>query len=174
MDWIKRLLLLTASLIAASCGEVGPLPFPTPAQHDLVVLTRPGLLTYSSDDNGNPTGIEYDLTQAFAQELGVGVRYIVVEPEKLETQLAASQYHLAAAWLSPIANSTIQSTPAIFQTRDMLAQHEASLPLTERSQLAGKTVHVLAGTRQALTLARLAREIAGLKVIEVGHPCTLR
>uniref|UniRef100_Q47GH8 Lytic transglycosylase, catalytic n=1 Tax=Dechloromonas aromatica (strain RCB) TaxID=159087 RepID=Q47GH8_DECAR len=169
MYWIKRLLLLTASLIAAGCGEVGPLPFPTPAQHDLVVLTRPGLLTYSTDDNGNPAGIEYDLTQAFAQELGVGVRYVVVAPEELEAQLTESKYHLAAAWLSPMANSAIQSTPAIFQTRDILAQHEASLALTERSQLTSKTVHVMAGTRQAKTLASLAKEIPGLKVVEVGQ-----
>ena len=145
------------------------MPFPTPAQHDLVVLTRPGLLTYSTDDNGNPTGIEYDLTQAFAQELGVGVKYIVAKPEELDAQLAASKYHLAAAWLSPIADSTIQATPAIFQTRDILAQHEASLPLSERSQLAGKTVHVMAGTRQAKTLAGLTKEIVGLKVVEVSQ-----
>jgi len=145
------------------------LPFPTPGQHDLIVLTRPGLLTYSTDDNGNPSGIEYDLTQTFAQELGVGVRYVVAEPEELAAQLAESKYHLAAAWLSPIASSTIQATPAIFQTRDILVQHEASLPLTERSQLAGKTVHVMAGTRQAQTLASLAREIPGLKVVEVGQ-----
>ena len=76
------------------------LPFPTPAQHDLVVLTRPGLLTYATDDNGNPIGLEYDLTQAFAQELGVGVKYEIVEPVELESKLASTQYHIATAWLS--------------------------------------------------------------------------
>ena len=164
---------LTATLIAAACGDVGSLPFPTPAQHDLVVLTRPGLLTYSTDDNGNPAGLEYDLTQAFAQELGVDVKYVVVEPAALEASLARGKYHLAAAWLSPGSDDTNQATPAIFQTRDILVQHEASLPLSELSQLSGKTVHVIAGSRQAETLERLARQIPALTVVEVGQGTSL-
>ncbi|MBP5987484.1 MAG: membrane-bound lytic murein transglycosylase MltF [Azonexus sp.] len=160
-------------LIAAGCGDVGShLPFPTPAQHDLVVLTRPGLMTYTTDENGNPAGLEYDLTQAFARELGVDVKYIVVEPEELEARLAGSKYHLAAAWLSPGSDDN-QATPAIFQTRDILVQHEASLPLSEQSQLAGKTVHVIAGSRQAATLQRIARAIPDLKVVEVGQGTNL-
>jgi membrane-bound lytic murein transglycosylase F len=145
------------------------LPFPTPAQHDLVVLTRPGLLTYTTDDNGNPTGLEYDLAQAFAQELGVGVKYVVAEPDELESRLVENNYHLAAAWLSPGSDASIQATPPIFLTRDILAQHEASLPLTELAQLAGKTVHVMAGSRQAENLGRLSKEIPGLKIVEVGQ-----
>jgi membrane-bound lytic murein transglycosylase F len=91
MRWIKRLLTFSGLLIAAGCGDVGShLPFPTPAQHDLVVLTRPGLMTYTTDENGNPAGLEYDLTQAFAQELGVGVKYIVAEPEELEARLGST------------------------------------------------------------------------------------
>jgi membrane-bound lytic murein transglycosylase F len=170
MRWIKRLLTFSGLLIAASCGDVGSrLPFPTPAQHDLVVLTSPGLMTYATDENGNPGGLEYDLTQAFAQELGVGVKYLVAEPDDLENQLGKERYHLAAAWLAPQADSGNQATPAIFQTRDILAQHEATLPLTELSQLAGKTVHVMAGSRQAVTLERLKAQLPGMTVVEIGQ-----
>ena len=174
MHWIKRLSLLAICIFVTSCGDQGPfntagsLPFPTPAQHDLVVLTRSGLLTYTTDDNGNPAGLEYDLAQAFALELGVGVKYEIVEPLELESKLASAQYHIAAAWLSPDSNGDIEATPPIFLTRDILVQHEASLPLTKLKQLAGKTVHVMAGTRQAATMNRLAREIPGIKVVEVG------
>ena len=174
MHWIKRLSLLTICYFIASCGEQGPLhkaaslPFPTPAQHDLVVLTTPGPLTYSTDDNGNPIGLEYDLTQAFAQELGVDVKYEIVEPGELESRLANTKYHIATAWLSPGSNSDLQATPPIFLTRDVLAQHDASLPLTDPKQLAGKTVHVMAGTRQAKTMRRLSQEIPGIQVVEVG------
>jgi membrane-bound lytic murein transglycosylase F len=41
MRRIERLSLLISVFIAA-CGGASRLPFPTPAQHDLVVLTRPG------------------------------------------------------------------------------------------------------------------------------------
>jgi membrane-bound lytic murein transglycosylase F len=173
MHWIKRLLLFAAPLFALSCGDVGSLPFPTPAQHELVVLIRPGLLTYATDDNGNPSGLEYDLTQVFAQELGVEVKYVVVQPEELENHLVGSRYHLAAAWLSPSTDETMQATPAITLTRDMLVQHEASLPLSELDQLSGQTVHVLAGSRQAETLTRLAGRIPGLKVVMVGQGTSL-
>ncbi|NTV71982.1 MAG: membrane-bound lytic murein transglycosylase MltF [Azonexaceae bacterium] len=171
MHWIKRLSLLAACFFVATCGYVGsrlPLPFPTPAQHDLVVLTQPGLLTYVTDDNGNPTGLEYDLAQTFAQELGVAVKFEVVEPEQLDERLARNDYHLAAAWLSPGTDPEVQATPPIFLTRDILAQNDASLPLTEAKQLADQTVHVMAGSRQAATMNRLAKEIRGLKVVEVN------
>ncbi|MDE2440415.1 MAG: membrane-bound lytic murein transglycosylase MltF [Betaproteobacteria bacterium] len=167
MRWIERLLLLIVVFFIAACGEDGShLPFPTPAQHDLVVLIRPGQLTYTTDENGNPAGLEYDLTQAFAQELGVGVKYIVAAPETLESQLAESRYHLAAAWLSPSNDPSLLTTPPIFQTRDILVQHEATLPLTSTTQLSGATVHVMAGSRQAETLRKLAREVPNIRIVE--------
>ncbi len=167
MRWIERLLLLSLIFFIAACGErEGRLPFPTPAQHDLVVLVRPGLLTYTTDENGNPSGLEYDLVQVFAQELGVGVKYLLAEPEELDASLAESRYHLAIGWLTPGTDPSLQSTPPIFQTRDILIQHEATLPLTEPAQLSGKTVHVMAGSRQAKTLQKLAKEIPDIHVVE--------
>jgi len=169
MHWIKRLPLLALIFFVVGCGDGGSrLPLPTPAQHDLVVLIQPGLLSYSTDDNGNPIGLEYDLAQAFAQELGVGVKFDIAEPAQLDEKLADEKYHLAAAWLSPGKDPQIQATPPIFLTHDALVQHEASLPLTDKKQLADKTIHVMAGSRQAASLVKLAKEIAGLKVVEVS------
>ena len=153
MYWIKRQSLLAICFFIASCGDQMPsskgsaLPFPTPAQHDLVVLTRPGLLTYATDDNGNPIGLEYDLTQAFAQELGVGIKYLVVSPQEIEPSLQAGKAHLAVAWLPLPADNTQKATPAILQSTDVLIQHEASLPLNDRKELRGRTVHALSGSR---------------------------
>ena len=169
---MKSILAGLIILLLAACDNplvARALPFPTPAQHDLVVLTRPGPLTYSVDNNGNASGLEYDLAEAFAQELGVGVKYVVVPPEEMATRLSKGKYHLAAAWLSPSLNPEMQATPPIFQTRDVLAQHEASLPLSERAQLSGKTVHVMAGSRQASNLRRLAETIPDLTIVEVGQ-----
>jgi membrane-bound lytic murein transglycosylase F len=161
---------LTILLLAACDGGLfsRALPFPTPAQHDLVVLTRAGPLTYSVDENGNASGLEHDLAETFAQELGVGVKYVVVAPEEMGDRLENGRYHLAAAWLSPSLNPEMQATPPIFQTRDVLAQHEASLPLRDLSQLSGKTIHVMAGSRQAVNLQQLAQKIPDLTIVEVG------
>ena len=169
MHLIKRLLLLGIAIFLAACGESArmPLPFPTPAQHDLVVLTTPGPLTYISEENGSVSGLEHDLAEAFAQELGVAVKYLVVPPEELATRLTGGDYHIAAAWLSPQPDNAIQATPAIFQTRDILVQREASLPLNKPEQLADKTVHAMAGSRQAANLQALAKTIPGLTIVEV-------
>ncbi|WP_371322802.1 membrane-bound lytic murein transglycosylase MltF [Dechloromonas sp. ZY10] len=161
------LLYLIFALFVAACGN-GALPFPTPAQHDLVVLTRSGPLSYQASEDNTASGLEHDLIEAFAQELGVGVSYRVVEPGEFETQLRQGDYHLAAAWLSPHNEASLQGSAPIFLTRDVLMQHEASLPLSRPEQLAGQTVHALAGTRQAATLRQLARKIPDLRVVEVA------
>lgn len=167
----NKLFLLLVTLSIAACGDwlASPLPFPTPAQHDLVVLTRPGPLTHTGDEATGISGLERDLAEAFAEELGVGVQFKVVHPEELEESIADGGYHIAAAWLSPLADARIAATPPLFMTRDVLAQHDASLPLTEVGQLAGKSVHVMAGSRQATTLRQLAATIPDMEIIEVGQ-----
>lgn len=165
---IKTLSCGLLALALSACDWFGgPLPFPTPAQHDLVVLTSNGPLTYSTDETGTTSGLEHDLVEAFAQELGVGVKYEVSRADEFEAKLAQDRYHLATAWLSPEESSSMQSTPPIWLTRDVLAQSDASLPLTDKSQLRGKTVHAMAGSRQAATLRHLAEEVPDLKVVEV-------
>ena len=99
------LLYLIFALFVAACGN-GALPFPTPAQHDLVVLTRSGPLSYQAGEDNTASGLEHDLIEAFAQELGVGVSYRVVAPGEFEAQLRQGDYHLAAAWLSPYAEAS--------------------------------------------------------------------
>ena len=96
MRCLKILLIGLFSLLSA-CGEQLPqlphraLPFPTPAQHDLIVLISNGPLTYYADDKGAILGIEHDLVEAFAQELGVGVKYLVVVTAGNRTLTAGRQ-----------------------------------------------------------------------------------
>lgn len=104
------------------------LPFPTPAQHDLIVLTRPGQLTYVTDENGNGA-----LNTTRPKPLpGIGRGRQIHRrqvPEELESSLVNNGYHLATGWLSPgSAPDLSTTTPPIFQTRDILLQHEASCP----------------------------------------------
>ena len=171
MPGLKRLITFLLIFLLAGCGEGWrwPLAFPTPGKQDLIVLTRPGPLTYLADEAGEISGLEYDLATALAEELGVQAQFIVLPPEAMSERLYAGGYHIAAAWLSPSDDPEMHSGPTLFETRDVLAQHEASLPLTERTQLKGKTVHVLAGTRQARTMKRLAEDIPDLTLVEVGE-----
>jgi membrane-bound lytic murein transglycosylase F len=173
MRWFKSLMIVLLSLFFAGCGEQAaplalkrPLPFPTPAQHDLVVVTSTGPLTYFLDDKGTVVGLEHDLIEAFAQELGVGVKYEVVPPDEIEAALDAGKAHLAAAWLPMPADTGEKSTPPILQTSDVLLQHEASLPLDDMGDLRGRTVVVMPGSRQLATLRELQKRMPDLQVIE--------
>ena len=173
MHWIKRLSLAAACFFVVNCGDVGSrlaLPFPTPGQHDLVVLTTSGLLTYKAEENNQISGLEHDLNESFAQELGIAVKYLVVSPEEIESQLTNNKAHLAAAWLSPPENRKIKTTPNIRYTNDVIVQHEASLPVLDKEELKGKTVHVIAGSRQADTLQMLKKNIPQLQIIEEKSP----
>ncbi len=160
-------ILFGAALIVA-CGRwSAPLPFPTPGKQDLVVLIQSGPLTHL-EDAGNPNnGLEHDLLELFAAELGVPARFTVSSGSAFAGQLARGGYHVAAGWLSPSADPDIANSAPLFSTHDLLVQDDASLPLTELAQLASKTVHVLAGSRQAQTLRQLAGRIPELTVAEV-------
>ena len=169
MHWIKRLSLLASCLIVVNCGDTGSrlaLPFPTPGRHELVVLTTPGLLTYQADETTQFGGLERDLVEAFAQELGVAVRYVVASPEEVESQLTNDKAHLAAAWLAPPQDDKIKTTPPVRYTDDVLIQHEASLPILDNDELQGKTVHVITGSRQAATLQALQKTQPTLSIVE--------
>jgi len=173
MYWVKTLLIGLFSILFAACGEQGvslplkrPLPFPTPAQLDLTVAISSGPLTYYPDDQGSILGLEHDLIEAFALELGVGVKYLVVPPQEIAATLDAGKAHLAAAWLPAPADSLQKSTPPILQTVDVLVQHEASLPLDDKDDLRGRTVHAMPGSRQLATLLEIKKHIPDLQVVE--------
>lgn len=167
-----KTLLFGLYFLLAGCGEQSgfahrALPFPTPAQHDLVVVTTPGPLTYTVDHSGAVVGLEHDLIEAFAAELGVGVKYEVVAPEEIEAVIGAGKAHIAAGWLSEPGTIDQKATPPILQTRDVIVQHEASLPLEEHAELAGKAVHVMAGSRQLETLRAIQQAIPDMTILEV-------
>lgn len=159
-------------LLLAACDKpviIRALPFPTPAQHDLLVLTSSGPMTYLIDDSGKPGGLEHDLIEAFARELGVGVKYTVVPPVEIEARMAAGEAHVATAWLNVPKDIDQKATPPILQSHDILVQHEASLPVSEQEELQGKTIHALTGSRQLANLRALQKTVPDLQVVEVNE-----
>lgn len=158
-------------ILLSACSE--PLPFPS-ADQTLQVITRTGPLTYeestlpAGDDPTGINGLEYELTKGFAQQLGQSVRYVVVKPENLVSALQKHKGHFAAAWLTPPAdqNEGLIAGPAIAESRDVLVYEHARLPIRNLKQLAGQTVHAIAGSRQLHTLKALQAEIPDLNIAE--------
>jgi membrane-bound lytic murein transglycosylase F len=152
---------IASVLVVSGCRQ--PLPPPGP-QQELVVLTRPGPLTYEDDELQGSSGLERDLTTAFAEELGFKVRYVVQPLEQIRPELEAHQAHFAAAWLTPEQEKGFKVGPTLLTSHDTLIQHEASLLVDNESKLAGRTVAVIAGSRQERTAQRLQQRVPGMLI----------
>ncbi|WP_169729496.1 membrane-bound lytic murein transglycosylase MltF [Azovibrio restrictus] len=151
-----------AALVLAGCGR--PLPFPTPGQ-ELVVLTHPGPLTYESGAEGEEaSGLEHDLVQLFAAELGVAVRFVVVPRHEIRERLARHEGHLAAGWLTPSPDTQFKYSNPYFTSTDVLVRHEAALPIRNLESLEGQTVVASKGSRQYRALQELQGKVPGLKI----------
>lgn len=151
--------------LMAGCGS-GSVPSVHEAG-ELVVLTREGPTTYTVDEALGPVGFEHDLAQLFAQELGVKVRFIVATSDaEIYRRLKRREAHLAAAWLTPLDDPEIRSVKPYFESANVVVTHEASVPIGDIEQLAGKTIHVIAESRQAAALRELQRSVAGLRIIK--------
>jgi peptidoglycan lytic transglycosylase F len=96
-----RWILAFLACLAAGCEEA-PKPIAPIAQSgELVVLTVNGPATYYEDAQGHPSGLEYDLVNLFAKELGVPARFIVTDnPARIDLLLRRGQAHFAAAALA--------------------------------------------------------------------------
>lgn len=145
----------------AACGEKSPQAIG--AADELVILTRVGVTTYALDDASGASGFDYDLVCLLARELGLKSRIVVAANDAdIVSRLKNGEAHLAAAWQIPVDYPELQSSAPYFQSHNVLVTHEASLPLTAIEQLAGKTIHVVAGSRQEAALREVRQAVPAL------------
>ena len=157
--------LTIAGTLAVWTGS-RPLPPPLKGKQPLTVLVQPGPLTYDQSDPASPSGLEYDLIELFADELDVEVQYLTTSPHRMAKDFSAAKVHLAAAWLTPGMLPGSLYSPPFLRSNDLLVQHEASLPIDAASELAERQLHVLAGSRQAMTARGLKEKFPNIDLIE--------
>ena len=152
------------SLLAA-CGE----PLPPPAElGKLYVVTRAGPATYQEDDNGAASGFEHDLAVLLAKDLGVEAHFIMARDHAEALKLLKKgRAHMAAAALSPRNSSSLHYSRPIRELQQFLVQNEDALPVRKPSDLAGRTVTVLARSPQIDALESLQPRPKGLRLAKV-------
>lgn len=162
---MRRLILFFVAVLLTACGERS-----VASLHDtkeLVVLTRKGPTTYAADEAQGTSGFDHDLVQLFAQELGLKVRFVVAANDAdIVRRLQERQAHLAAAWLTPVDAPELRHAAPYFKSSNILVTHEASLPLTDVEQLAGRTVYTVAGSQQAAALREIRARVPQLRIVE--------
>ena len=157
------LVLLVLALFVSGCGEKMP-PAPTPVG-ELLILTRAASTAAAGDETSGTTAFDHDLAQMLAQELGLKSRIVFAESEaELLRQLKSGQAHLAAAWQIPVDDPELRSSSPYFDSHNVLVTHEASVPFRQIEQLANKTVHVVAGSRQEAALRTVKKKVASLTI----------
>ena len=174
-------------------------PIAEPIQRDLAQIRERGSLTVVAPYNsttyfiyqGEPLGYEYELLQAFAKDLGVELKIVVVtDPKSLLSALNEGEGDIAAARLIPNPdNQTVAAfTDALYHTDPVLVQQDEPpskagkgtekaikpgpadpLPevdiqarlVTNPSQLAGRRVDLPEQSPFKRTLMELSDDISG-------------
>jgi membrane-bound lytic murein transglycosylase F len=175
------------------------LPIVEPIQRDIAEIRQRGTLTVVAPYNsttyfiyqGEPLGYEYELLQAFAKDLNVALKIVVVtDPKSLLSALNEGEGDIAAARLipNPDNQSVAAFTNALYRTDPVLVQQDEPpsqagkgtekaikpgpadpLPevdiqarlITNPSQLAGRRVDLPEQSPFKRTLLELSDEISG-------------
>jgi membrane-bound lytic murein transglycosylase F len=97
---LRAWLIITLALLLGTCSSAPPLLEQILETGELRVVTRNSPTSYTVSPNG-PTGPEYDLVQAFADDLGVSLVMLSVDSvSEILPKLLSGEAHMAAAGLS--------------------------------------------------------------------------
>lgn len=162
------LLGLCASLV--SCG--GPSkPIPSARETgELVVITRNGPSTYYEDAQGDHVGLEHDLVELFAKDLGFRVRWIVAsEFQEILPTVIQRQAHFAAAGITITEERKRRITfSTAYQTVQEQLIYNTDHPRPKSfAELVGKRIQVVAGTSYVDQLKQAQRKFPKLAWEEV-------
>lgn len=154
-----------------SCGFTDrPLPS-VQESGELVVLTRNSPTTYYEDAQGNYAGLEYDLINLFAKDLGVNVKFVVApEFKKIIPALAKKQAHIAAAGLTitPEREKHIRFGPAYQTVQQQLVYNSLNFKPAAFKDLLGKKVAVIAGSSYVERLTQAQKQLPTLAWREIA------
>lgn len=166
-------LLLCVGLTACQKVEVAPIALPSVRNGgDLVVITRNSPTTFFEDAEGKFAGLEHDLAEMFAKDLGVPVKFIVVK--EFDQTLAAvekQQAHLAAAGLSitPERQKKARFAPPYQTVQQQVAYNTANKKPADLKELVGKRIEVMGGSSYAERLKEAKKRHPGLAWQEVPN-----
>lgn len=158
------LLLLVAFLLAACTNNPTPLLERIRDRGELVVVTRNSPTTYYQGADGL-AGMEYELVQLFAGELGVRARFVI--PDRFDEILplvARREVHLAAAGLTvtPQRETLVRFGPGYQEITQQLVYKAGHRRPRKVEDLIGAQLEIVAGSSHEEELHRLSAQYPGL------------
>ncbi|MBU3909720.1 MAG: membrane-bound lytic murein transglycosylase MltF [Gammaproteobacteria bacterium] len=151
------LIIPVALILLAGCTRLDP---PGPEQPLVVGLPADPVFQQAAPPSEGMDGFSRDLAEAFAEVLGVKLRYVVAPnyPALLE-MVRNGKVHLAVA--VPTLGATVPAagddpqliySPPLLETRQLIVQHASALRVDSATKLAGREIAVPAGALQAQVL----------------------
>lgn len=141
-----------------------------PETGELVVITRNSPTTRFEKMEGDFAGLEHDLVELFAKQLGINVRYIEAQsyPEVLP-RLARHQAHFAAAGLSVTQERTqrFKFAPAYMNVQQIVVYNGGTRKPKSARDLLSKQIQVVADSSGAERIRRLGVRMPSLTWQEV-------
>jgi membrane-bound lytic murein transglycosylase F len=158
---LLRLICCLASVGLAACTRIEP----PETDGRLVVAVRETPAFFQQREGATASGFEHDLATAFADSLGLKVKFIkAVDTYELNDLALAGRVHLAASM--PLGNGSLQYSTPIRTVTQWIIGHDDVLGPQRIADLAGRTVEVMAGSPLADTLRGLDEKSRPL-VVEV-------
>ncbi|QYZ65208.1 MAG: membrane-bound lytic murein transglycosylase MltF [Gammaproteobacteria bacterium (ex Lamellibrachia satsuma)] len=157
-------LYVISLLVLASCSIPPPLIDRIKAGGELVVATRNSGTTYYEGSDGL-TGLEYDLVQQFAREIGVKARFVIPKGfEELLPLVTRGEAHLAAAGLTitQARETRLRFGPSYQEITQQVVYRGGKRRPRKVEDLIGKSIEVLPGSSHEEELHRLLKEYPGL------------
>ncbi|MDO8960241.1 MAG: membrane-bound lytic murein transglycosylase MltF [Rhodocyclaceae bacterium] len=146
--------------LLAGCTRLDP---PGPEQPLVVGLSADPVFQQTTPPSEGMDGFSRELTEAFAEALGVKVRYVVAPDypalmemvRKQKVHLAAAVPIPASAVSAPGSDPHFRYSAPLLETRQLIVQHASALPVDSTAKLAGREIAMPAGALQAQTLRAL-------------------
>ncbi len=166
----SRLPLLLSLALGGCNAPVKPLP-PVQQSGELVVITRNSPTTFYEDAQGRYAGLEHDLVELFAKELGVKVKFLIANQfDQIIPTVLHHQAHFAAAGLTvtPERERVLRFGPAYQTVREEVVYNTDAERPRKIQDLIGKRIEVVAGSSYVETLKQLSKQYPGIAWREVS------
>ena len=161
---VKILIVTFCCLGLAGCSSFDKPVSPFSMTNELVVVTVEHTDNFYIDNEGNFSGITYDLVHEFAAEIGLEVRFIMkTETESALAVLQKYQAHFAIGIDIPEAQvSRFVLGPVYLHTHHQIAFHANNVEPQNIQQLVGKRIEVPIGSKHEKQLQKIKTEIPEL------------
>ena len=148
---MKKIIALALALVLclslAACGAKGPALADVKKAGKLTVATSPDFPPFESLEGGKVVGIEVDIMELIAKDLGVEIEFVQMDFDSVLAAIESAKYDCAMSGITvtPDREKNMLFTKPYYSAAQVIVV-KADSAIAGKADLAGKTVSVQTGT----------------------------